>query len=100
MVFVECCAPFRSAAGPNWSLLLATGNMQITMLFGKRVLLQPRGPCTSVTRRFGAATKVNGINSGSSEKAGFSRVGSSSPAGQDIRRKGCMLDGLLLHADV
>lgn len=35
VVFAKCRASSRSAAGLNWSLLLAAGNMQIKMSFGK-----------------------------------------------------------------
>lgn len=61
VVFAKHCTPSCSAAGLNWSLLLAAGNMQIKVPFGNlwNIVPQLRGPCASVKCWFGAPTKVN-----------------------------------------
>lgn len=61
VVFAKRRTSSWSAAGLNWSLLLAAGEMQIKMPFGNlwNIVPQLRGPCASVTYWFGASTKVN-----------------------------------------
>lgn len=61
VVFAKHRTSSWSAAGLNWSLLLAAGEMQIKMSFGNlwNIVPQLQGPCASVTYWFGASTKVN-----------------------------------------